>query len=320
MKALITGINGQDGSYLTEYLQELGYEVFGIIRRHSISENQDARVAHLDNVQTFYGDLTDAASVFRVIREVQPDEVYNLGAMSHVRVSFDQPSFTIQTNAVGVFNVLEAVRFEAPNAKFYQASSSECFGNSIDEDGFQRETTPMRPVSPYGCAKVFGFNMTRHYRAAYGMFAANGILFNHESPRRGVNFVTQKVVKTAVEISKGITEKLVLGNIDSARDWGHSYDYVRAMHAILNHEQADDFVVATGQTRTIRDLCEWVFGRLDMHYMDHVSYDQKYTRPEELDILRGDASKARAQLGWKPTYTYEAMIDEMINYWLEYYA
>ena len=315
-KALITGITGQDGSYLAEYLLELGYEVFGIVRRQSVTENQDSRIFGLP-VTALYGDLTDPLSTARIVREVQPDEVYNLAAMSHVRVSFDVPAFTISTNAMGVLHVLESIRTEAPNARFYQASSSEMFGNSIDPDGYQRESTPMIPVSPYGCAKVMGYNLTRHYRAAYNMFACNGILFNHESPRRGSNFVTQKVVKTAVQIKLGLTNKLALGNIDSQRDWGHSKDYVRAMHAMMNQESPDDFVISTGKTRSIRDLCEYTFNQLGLNYLDYVAYDAKYTRPEELNILRGDASKAYRTLNWKPKISYEVMIQEMIEEWLK---
>jgi GDPmannose 4,6-dehydratase len=222
-KALITGINGQDGSYLAEYLLGLGYEVHGMVRRHSVAENQNSRLHHLaDSVKTHYGDLLDYPSLVRVVSTVKPDEIYNLAAMSHVRISFDMPSFTIQTNALGVLNMLEVYRTLCPDAKFYQASSSEMFGNSVDDDGVQRLTTPMNPVSPYGCAKVMGFNLVRHYRHAYGLHACNGILFNHESPRRGSNFVTNKVVKGAVSIKKGLQDKLELGNMDSYRDWGHS--------------------------------------------------------------------------------------------------
>ena len=235
-KALITGIAGQDGSYLSELLLEKGYEVHGIIRRSSVAENQDSRIQHLQGqINTHYGDLTDYPSLVRIVSETRPDEIYNLGAMSHVRISYDMPSFTIQTNALGVLNMLEVYRSFVPNAGFYQASSSEMFGNSVDADGVQRLTTPMNPVSPYGCAKVMGYNLVRHYRHAYGLHACNGILFNHESPRRGSNFVTNKVVKTAVQIKKGLKDKLELGNLDSYRDWGHSKDYVRAMHQIINH-------------------------------------------------------------------------------------
>ena len=317
-KALITGITGQDGSYLSEYLLDLRYEVFGIVRRHSVPENQSSRLEHInDNITRIYGDLTDEWSVSKVITEVQPDEIYNLGAMSHVRISFDMPSFTIKTNSLGVLNMLEAYRQFCPTAKFYQASSSEMFGNSIDDDGAQRLSTPMTPVSPYGCSKVMGFNLTRHYRDAYKLHACNGILFNHESPRRGTNFVTNKVVKTAVEIKKGLTNVLELGNLDSSRDWGHSYDYVRAMHLIVNHHSPRDWVVATGESRTVRDLCKYVFERLDMNYEDYVVQNQKFLRPEELKYLRGDSSEIRQQLGWTPKYTFETMLDEMIAHWMK---
>ena len=316
-KALITGINGQDGSYLSEYLLELGYEVHGVVRRHSVAENQSSRLQHIsDKIHTYYGDLLDYPSLVRIMSQVQPDEIYNLGAMSHVRVSFDMPSFTIQTNAMGVLNMLEIYRPICPTAKFYQASSSEMFGNSVDEDGIQRLTTPMTPVSPYGCAKVMGYNLVRHYRHAYGLHACNGILFNHESPRRGTNFVTNKVVKTAVQIKKGLTDKLELGNMDSSRDWGHSKDYVRAMHMIINHGTPEEFIVATGETHTVRHLCEIVFTKLGMNYEDYVVQNPKYMRPEELKYLKGDSSKSREVLGWEPEYTFESMLEEMIDRWM----
>ena len=315
-KALITGISGQDGSYLAEYLLNKGYEVHGMVRRHSVAENQNSRLHHLNgSVKTYYGDLLDCPSLIRILSEVKPDEIYNLAAMSHVRISFDMPSFTIQTNALGVLNILEAYRTVCPNAKFYQASSSEMFGNSVDEDGIQRLTTPMTPVSPYGCAKVMGFNLVRHYRHAYGLHACNGILFNHESPRRGSNFVTNKVVKGAVSIKKGLQDKLELGNMDSYRDWGHSKDYVRAMHMILNYDTPDEFIVATGKTHSVRDLCEVVFSKLGMNYEDYVIQNSKYMRPEELKYLKGDASKAKEVLGWEPEYTFETMLEEMISRW-----
>ncbi len=317
-RALITGIAGQDGSYLSEYLLSLGYEVHGMIRRHSVAENQNHRLHRLnlnEDIHTYYGDLLDYPSLVRIVNEVQPDEIYNLGAMSHVRISFDVPSFTIQTNALGVLNMLEVYRTCAPDAKFYQASSSEMFGNSVDDDGVQRLTTPMNPVSPYGCAKVMGYNLVRHYRHAYKLHACNGILFNHESPRRGSNFVTNKVVKGAVAIQKGLQDKLELGNMDSYRDWGHSKDYVRAMHMIVNHDQADEFIVATGETHSVRDLCETVFSKLGMNYEDYIVQNPKYMRPEELKYLKGDPSKSHEVLGWKPEYTFETMLDEMIERW-----
>ena len=315
-RALITGINGQDGSYLAEYLLSIGYEVHGMVRRHSVAENQNSRLHHLNGaVKTYYGDLLDYPSLVRVVSEVQPDEIYNLAAMSHVRISFDMPSFTIQTNALGVLNLLEVYRTTCPEAKFYQASSSEMFGNSVDEDGVQRLTTPMNPVSPYGCAKVMGFNLVRHYRHAYKLHACNGILFNHESPRRGSNFVTNKVVKGAVSIKKGLQDKLELGNMDSYRDWGHSKDYVRAMHSIINHAQADEFIVATGKTHSVRDLCKIVFDKLDMNYEKYIVQNPKYMRPEELKYLKGDSSRTREILGWAPEYTFETMLEEMIEKW-----
>ena len=316
-RALITGITGQDGSYLTEYLLSLGYEVHGIVRRQSVAENQSSRLQHVnDDIVRHYGDLTDEYSLSSVIRKVQPDEIYNLGAMSHVRISFEVPAFTIKTNALGVLNMLECLRQEAPEAKFYQASSSEMFGNSIDPDHYQRLSTPMVPVSPYGCSKVMGFNLTRHYRDAYRLHATNGVLFNHESPRRGTNFVTNKVVKTAVDIKRGRAKILELGNLDSCRDWGHSADYVRAMHMIVNHNTARDWIVATGESHSVRELCDYVFGALDMNYEDHVVQNQKFMRPEELKFLKGDSTDIRRILGWQPTYTFESMLDEMIEHWL----
>jgi GDPmannose 4,6-dehydratase len=315
-KALITGITGQDGSYLTEYLLELGYEVHGIVRRHSVAENQSSRLENIyQNIRTYYGDLLDEHSLYEIVDEVQPDEIYNLAAMSHVRVSFDVPSFTIKTNSLGVLNMLETYRKIVPNSKFYQASSSEMFGNSVDSDGSQRLTTPMNPVSPYGCSKVLGFNLVKHYRNAYKLHASNGILFNHESPRRGTNFVTHKVVKTAVEIKKGLKNKLELGNLDSSRDWGHSYDYVRAIHLITNHSSAEDWIVSTGETKTVRELCEYVFGSLGLNYLDYVIQNKKYMRSEELKYLKGDSTEIRNRLGWVPKYTFETMINEMIDVW-----
>ena len=315
-KALITGITGQDGSYLTELLLSKGYEVHGIVRRHSVAENQDARLQKIDGeIICHYGDLLDYPSLQRIVSNVMPDEIYNLAAMSHVRISFDMPSFTIQTNALGVLNMLEVYRNTCPDAKFYQASSSEMFGNSVDDDGIQRLTTPMTPVSPYGCAKVMGYNLVRHYRAAYGLHACNGILFNHESPRRGVNFVTNKVVKTAVEIKKGLKNKLELGNMDSFRDWGHSKDYVKAMHKILQQDKELDLVISTGDTRSVRDLCKIVFNKLNLDYTKYVIQNEKYLRPQELPYLKGDSQKAREILNWEPEISFEDMINEMMEHW-----
>jgi GDPmannose 4,6-dehydratase len=316
-KAFITGIGGQDGSYLAEYLLSLGYEVHGIVRRNSTPEHQQTRLDGIrSSLNIYYGDLLDQSSLERHLDKIKPDEIYNIAAQSHVRISYDIPQFTALTNAVGVLNVLEAYRRACPEAKFYQASSSEMFGSSIDADGFQRETTIMNPVSPYGCTKVFGYNIVRNYRNAYKLHASNGILFNHESPRRGSNFVTNKVVKAAVSIKLGLQDELELGNMDAYRDWGHSYDYVRAMHLILQQDEPGDWVVATGETRSVRDMCEYVFSKLGMDYKDYVVQNPKFLRPEELPYLKGDSTKIRTELGWKPTYTFESMMDEMIEYWL----
>ena len=320
-KAFITGINGQDGSYLAELLVEKDYEVYGIVRRNSIAEHQESRIDHLVGmgVETEYGDLLDVSSLERMIRTIQPDEIYNIAAQSHVRISMDIPQFTVQTNALGLLNVLEAYKNNCPSARFYQASSSEMFGRSVDEDGYQRETTKMEPTSPYGCTKVFGYNMVKHYRNAYKLFASNGILFNHESPRRGSNFVTNKVVKAAVEISLGKRDTLPLGNLDAFRDWGHSKDYVRAMHMIINHTEPDDFVCATGITNSVGDMCDYVFNKLDLNYKDYVTVDERFMRAEELKYLKGDATKLRMTFDWEPEYTFETLMDEMIDHWLEVY-
>ena len=317
-KALITGINGQDGSYLAELLLEKGYEVHGILKRNSVAENQTARLDDVFNkINLEYADMLDLASLNRVLEQVKPDEIYNLAAQSHVRISFDQPIYTTQVVAIGTLNILESMKLLCPNSKFYQASSSEMFGNSFDEDGFQRETTPMHPTSPYGCAKVYGYNITRNYRNSYNLFASNGILFNHESPRRGSNFVTNKVAKEAVRIKYGLTDKLLLGNLDATRDWGHAKDYVKCMWLILQQDTPDDFVCSTGISHTVRELCEYVFGKLDLDYKDYVVQNPKYMRPEELHYLKGDSSVSRKVLGWEPEYTFESMLDEMIEYWME---
>jgi GDPmannose 4,6-dehydratase len=319
-RALITGINGQDGSYLSKFLLDKGYEVHGLLKRNSIAENQTARIddSTFSKLSLHYADMTDIASLFRVINKIKPDEIYNLAAQSHVRISFDQPIYTANVTAIGVLNLLEVVKEVCPKSKIYQASSSEMFGNSIDEDGYQRETTPMNPVSPYGCSKVFAYNICRNYRNSYGMFIANGILFNHESPLRGTNFVTNKVVKEAVKIKLGLSNKLVLGNLEAARDWGHAKDYVEAMWLILQQDKSDDFVCATGISHTVRELCEYVFSSLGMDWKQYVINDEKYFRPEELDVLKGDCTKLK-NLGWSPHYTFESMLDEMIKYWLDKY-
>jgi GDPmannose 4,6-dehydratase len=315
-KALITGINGQDGSYLSELLLEKGYEVHGILKRNSVAENQTARLDGVFNkINLEYADMLDLASLNRVLQQVKPDEIYNLAAQSHVRISFDQPIYTTQVVAIGTLNILESMKLLCPNSRFYQASSSEMFGNSFDNDGYQRETTPMHPTSPYGCAKVYGYNITKNYRHSYNLFASNGILFNHESPRRGSNFVTNKVAKEAVRIKYGLSDKLSLGNLDATRDWGHAKDYVNCMWLILQQDTPDDFVCATGISHSVRELCEYVFGKLDLNYKDYVGVDQKYMRPEELTDLKGDSGKARWMLDWKHEYTFETMLDEMIDHW-----
>jgi GDPmannose 4,6-dehydratase len=319
-KAFITGISGQDGSYLAEYLLELGYEVHGIIRRNSTPEHQESRVDHLENkIHTYYGDLLDQGGIERLLDSIQPDEIYNIAAQSHVRISYDIPQFTVQTNALGVLNVLEAYRRSCPTAKFYQASSSEMFGLSVEDDGFQRESTTMNPVSPYGCSKVFGYNIVRNYRRAHGLHATNGILFNHESPRRGSNFVTNKVVKAAVRIKLGLQDELELGNMDSYRDWGHSWDYVRAMHLMLQEDEPGDWVVSTMETHSVREMCELVFNYLDLDYKDYVVQNPKFMRPEELPYLKGDSTKIRTELGWKPKYSFKELMYEMCDHWMRIY-
>ena len=318
--ALITGINGQDGSYLSEFLLEKGYEVHGTLKRNSVSENQTSRLDMVyDKVKLHYADLTDLSSLVRVISEVKPTEIYNLAAQSHVRISFDQPLYTANVTGIGTLNVLEAVKLINPLIKIYQASSSEMFGNSIDSDGYQRETTSLNPVSPYGCAKVFSYNICRNYRNSYGMFISNGILFNHESPRRGTNFVTNKVCKEAVKIKFGLSTELKLGNLEATRDWGHAKDYVKAMWEILQLDTSDDFVCSTGISHSVQDLCEYVFGKLELDWEKYVTQDEKFLRPEELHNLKGDSSKLIKATGWSHDYTFESMLDEMIEHWLNYY-
>jgi GDPmannose 4,6-dehydratase len=318
--ALITGINGQDGSYLAEFLLEKGYEVHGTLKRNSVAENQTSRLDSIySKLKLHYADLTDLSSLISVIQKCNPTEIYNLAAQSHVRISFDQPIYTANATGVGTLNMLEAVKLINPKIKIYQASSSEMFGNSIDSDGFQRETTSMNPVSPYGCSKVFSYHICRNYRNSYNMFISNGILFNHESPRRGTNFVTNKVCKEAVKIKLGLSNELKLGNLDATRDWGHAKDYVKAMWEILQLDEPNDFVCSTGISHSVRDLCNYVFTKLDLNYEDYVKLDEKFLRPEELNNLKGDSNKLKELTGWLPTYTFETMLDEMIEHWLDHY-
>ena len=315
-RAIITGISGQDGSYLAELLIEQGYEVWGILRRHSLPENQSSRLSKIFNnplLHLVYGDVTDFASLLTLINNCQPHEIYNLAAQSHVKISFNQPVFTTHADAVGVLNLLEVVRVASPDTRIYQAGSSEMFGNECDKDGFRRETTLMRPVSPYGCAKLYAYNVARVYRSSYDMFISNGILFNHESPRRGINFVTNKIVDGAVKIKKGLQKTLALGNLEATRDWGHAKDYVRAMWLMLQHDTPDDFVCATGKSHSVRELCDLVFSLLNLDYREYVTISPEYYRPTELNDLKGDCSKLRKVLEWEPEYNFESMIQEMVD-------
>jgi len=314
-RALITGITGQDGSYLAEFLLEKGYEVHGIVRRSSSFNT--ARIEHLyvdphsatARVFLHYGDLVDGTGLREVLSRVQPHEVYNLGAQSHVRVSFDQPVYTVQSDALGTINLLEAIRDTGEKTKFYQASSSEMYGKVVETP--QTETTPFHPRSPYACAKVYSFWQTVNYREAYGMFAVNGILFNHESPRRGETFVTRKITRAATRIKEGLQQKLYLGNLDAKRDWGFAGDYVEAMWMMLQHDKADDYVVATGETHSVREFLDEVFGILKLDWKQYVDVDPRYFRPAEVDLLLGDPSKAKRDLGWKPRVTFRQLAKMM---------
>lgn len=310
--ALITGINGQDGSYLAELLLSKGYKVYGTIRRNSSPEYNTTRVDHIfSRVNLVYADLTDMSSLVSVLQKAKPDEIYNLAAQSHVRVSFDAPIYTAEATGLGTLNLLEAIRLTCPKARVYQASSSEMFGNTIDDDGFQRETTQLNPVSPYGCAKVFSYNICNNYKNSYGMHISNGILFNHESPRRGINFVTNKVVNGAVDIKQGRKQSLTLGNLSASRDWGHAKDYVKAMWMMLQQDEPDNYVCSTGVSHTVQNLVDYTFGILGVD-TKLVKTHEQFERPEELQHLKGDCTKLKTKLGWEPTYTFETMIDEMI--------
>jgi GDPmannose 4,6-dehydratase len=316
--ALISGITGQDGSFLTEVLLEKGYDVYGIIRRSS-SFNTD-RIDHLyqdphekgTRLRLVYGDLNDSSSLNMILRQVQPDEIYNLGAQSHVRVSFDIPEYTGEVTGLGTVRLLEAIRETGISPKFYQASSSELYGKVAETP--QTETTPFHPRSPYGCAKAYAYHITVNYRESYGLFACNGILFNHESERRGETFVSRKITRAATRIKMGLQEKLYMGNLDAQRDWGYARDYVEAMWMIMSADEPDDYVVATGETHSVREFLEKTFGYLDLDWKEHVEIDQRYFRPAEVDVLQGDASKARRKLGWEPKVGFDELVKLMTDY------
>jgi GDPmannose 4,6-dehydratase len=316
-KALITGITGQDGSYLAELLLQKDYEVYGIVRRSS-SINTD-RIDHLYRdpheagvrLRLIYGDLNDASSINHVVRTVQPDEIYNLGAQSHVRVSFDVPEYTAEASGLGCVRLLEAIRESGLECRFYQASSSELYGKVVETP--QRETTPFYPRSPYACAKAYAYYITVNYRESYGMHASNGILFNHESPRRGETFVTRKVTRAVAHIKFGLQDKLFMGNIEAKRDWGFAGDYVEGMWAMLQQDVADDYVLATGETHSVRELLEVAFAAVDLDWEKFVEIDPRYFRPAEVDLLLGDAGKAQAKLGWRPRVGFQELIKMMVE-------
>jgi GDPmannose 4,6-dehydratase len=309
--ALITGITGQDGSYLAEFLLGKGYIVHGVVRRSSSFNTE--RIEHLyrdphdpgTRLFLHYGDLVDGTGLREVLTRVEPDEIYNLGAQSHVRVSFDQPVYTVQADALGTMNLLEAIRDTGRAVRFYQASSSEMYGKVVETP--QKESTPFYPRSPYACAKLYSYWQTVNYRESYSIHASNGILFNHESPRRGETFVTRKITRAATRIKEGLQEKLFLGNLDAKRDWGFAGDYVEAMWLMLQQEKPDDYVVATGETHSVREFLDEVFGLLRIDWKKHVEIDPRYFRPAEVDLLLGDAAKARRVLGWKPTVTFSEL-------------
>ena len=315
-KALITGITGQDGSYLTELLLEKGYEVYGIIRRSSSFHT--GRIDHLYKdphdqpaLKLIYGDLTDGGSLSNILDDIKPQEVYNLGAQSHVRVSFDQPIYTANVDGLGTLRLLEAIRTMDSPARFYQASSSEMYGQVVETP--QTEKTPFHPRSPYGCAKVYSFWQTVNYREAYTIFACNGIMFNHESPRRGETFVTRKITRAATRIKLGLQEKLYLGNLEAKRDWGFAGDYVEAMWLMLQQDGPDDYVIATGQTHSVREFLDEVFGVLELDWQEYVEIDPRYYRPTEVDLLLGDAGKAKKILNWEPKVTFSGVARMMVE-------
>ena len=308
--ALITGVTGQDGSYLAEFLLSQGYRVVGMVRR--TSTETVGRIAHLlDDIELVHGDLLDQNSLIDIVQRFQPDEVYNLAAQSFVPTSWQQPVLTGEFTALGVTRMLEALRIAKPDARFYQASSSEMFGKVVEVP--QTETTPFYPRSPYGVSKVYGHWITINYRESYDIFAVSGILFNHESPRRGLEFVTRKVTYGVARIKEGLTDRLLLGNLDARRDWGFAGDYVRAMWMMLQHDEPTEFVIATGVTRSVEELCDVAFSAVDLNWQNYVEVDPRLLRPAEVDLLVGDATKARTVLGWQPEVSFEQMIEEMVQ-------
>jgi GDPmannose 4,6-dehydratase len=313
-RALITGVTGQDGAYLSQFLLGKGYEVYGLLRRSASADVIDERLRWLDiagQVRMIDGDLIDLSSLLRVVQEVKPDEVYNLAAQSFVKTSWNQPLLTGQVTALGATNMLEAVRLGAPEARFYQASSSEMFG--LIQEPIQNEKTPFYPRSPYAVSKLYAHWMTINYRESFGLHANSGILFNHESPLRGIEFVTRKVTDAVARIKLGLTSELFLGNIEACRDWGHARDYVRAMWLMLQQDKPDDYVIATGRTTSVREMCEIAFSHVGIDWHHHVRTDPAFLRPAEVDVLHGDASKARQVLGWVPEIALEDLIREMVD-------
>jgi len=313
-RALVTGVTGQDGAYLSQLLLEQGYEVFGMIRRSASSDVIGERLRWLgilDKITLVDGNLTDLSSLIRIMRDVEPDEVYNLAAQSFVKSSWNQPLLTGLVTGLGAANVLEAMRLSCPEARFYQASSSEMFG--LIQEAQQSERTPFHPRSPYGVAKLYAHWLSINYRESFGMHCSNGILFNHESPLRGIEFVTRRVTDGVARIKLGLAKNLPLGNLDARRDWGHARDYVRAMWLMLQQNEPDDYVIATGRTVSVRDMCEIAFAHVGLEMSDFVSVDSALLRPAEVDILLGDATKAKEKLGWEPTTSLEEMIVEMVE-------
>lgn len=321
MKALITGITGQDGSYLAEFLLHKGYEVHGLVRRSSSFNT--GRIDHIyrdlhdpdTRLRLVYGDLNDASSLNHILRVIQPDEIYNLGAQSHVRVSFDVPEYTAEVTGLGCLRILEAVRESGLRTKFYQASSSELYGKVVETP--QKETTPFYPRSPYACAKAFAYHTTVNYRESYGAYAVNGILFNHESPRRGETFVTRKITRGVANIKWGLQDKLYLGNLEAKRDWGFAGDYVEGMWLMMQQPEPDDYVLATGETHSVREFLEMAFDYAGLDWKQHVEIDPRYFRPAEVDLLLGDATKARTKLGWKPRVAFPELVKMMVEADLE---